>query len=114
MRATTGKPPWTQGRWRGRCRVLGVALLACAVLLAGAAWFSSSDLRCEAQPGISEHGRAEWSWFPVGTTCRWTEVSNGFDRVEDPGPAPTIVIAGLLVTGLGLVLTSLPRRSDVI
>lgn len=102
----------TEPYWRGVRRRFGVALLVGAVLLVLAAWFFSDDLNCEADAGESNYGEAEWSWFPVGTTCRWTEEVNGFDRFEEPGWAPTVVLAGMFLTGLGLALASPRQRSD--
>jgi len=91
-------------------------VLACAALFVFGARFLSGNTSCPARPeafeGESNYGEAEWTWFPVGTTCRWTEVENGFDRVEEPGWAPTILIAAMLTTGLGLVLSSSSTRSD--
>jgi hypothetical protein len=96
--------------------LLGIAVLASAAVLVFGAWYFSDGLRCPGTPedgaGESNYGEAEWAWFPIGTTCRWTEADNGFDRIEEPGWAPTILIAAMLTTGLGLVLTSSPRRSD--
>jgi hypothetical protein len=91
-------------------------VLASAGFFVVGAWYFSDDLRCPARPEDgpeeSNYGEAEWAWFPIGTTCRWTEADNGFDRVEEPGWAPTILIAAMVVTGLGLVLTSSPTGSD--
>lgn len=88
-------------------------VLACAALFVLGAWYLSGDLRCPARPEDgpeeSNYGEAEWAWFPIGTTCRWTEAVNGFDRVEEPGWAPTILIATMVVAGSVLVLTSRPR-----
>ena len=91
-------------------------MLVCAALFVIGAWYFSNEVRCPARPedgaGESNYGEAEWAWFPVGTTCRWTEAENGFDRVEQPGWAPTILIAAMVTTGLGLVVSSTPSRSN--
>lgn len=100
-------------RWRRRRRILGIAVLTSAALFVLGAWYFSDSLRCPARPEDgpeeSNYGEAEWAWFPIGTTCTWTEQDNGFDRVEEPGWAPTILIAVMVATGLGLLLTSAPR-----
>lgn len=93
-------------RWHLLRRYLGIGVLACAAFFVVGGWYFSDDLRCPASPDESNYGEAEWRWFPIGTTCRWTEAKNGFDRVEEPGWAPTILIATMLVTGSGLVLSS--------
>jgi hypothetical protein len=102
-------------RWHRPLRFLGLAGLACAALLVFGAWFFSSNLSCPARPetfeGESNYGKAEWGWFPIGTTCRWTEAENGFDRVEEPAWAPTILVVTMLTTGLGLVAISELARS---
>lgn len=96
--------------WHRLRRPLGMALVICAVLLVLAANYLSDDLRCEVEPDTSTYGEAEWSWLPLGTGCHWTEERNGFDRVEDPGWGPTLVVGGMMVTGLLLLWTPKVRR----
>lgn len=103
--------PWLWPHRRLRV-VFGAALLAGAVLLVLAARFFSSDIQCEAGTGDSNYGKAEWSWMPVGTRCHWTERVNRFDRVEDASWGPTIIVAGMVVLGLTVLVTSRPRPSD--
>lgn len=85
---------------------LGAALVLGAALLVLGAHSMSSDLKCESDAGDSNYGEAEWTWVPLGTTCRWTEERNGFDRVEEIGWGPTAVVAVPALLGVVLCGTS--------
>lgn len=98
---------WTKsGTQEGSLLLLGLALLAGATLIVSAARYLSDDLRCPVDGEESNYGEAQWSWFPIGTTCRWTAAQNGFDGVEGPGWMPTLLIASMVGVGLGLVSAS--------
>jgi len=96
-------------RLRAPVLMLGLLLLALALLLVVGAWRLSGDIDCEPEPGSSNFGSASWSWMPIGTACTWTRELNGFDRTEEPSWIPTLVVLGLVSSGLALVVAS-PRR----
>lgn len=109
-----GRSIWTRlGSQTWSFALLGVGLLACAAVFVLVAWFFSDDLRCPVDGEDSNYGEAEWSWFPIGTTCRWTEAQNGFTGSEGPGWLPTLLIAAMVVgAGLAMLRAVGISRSD--
>jgi hypothetical protein len=79
--------------WLG---LVGLGLVAVALET------QSSPLSCEAKAGDSNYGRAEFSWFPLGTECIWTQQPNGFDGHEDAGWGLTAYVGVVLTAGLGI------------
>ena len=96
---------WWQ-RSQSRRLVLGVTLVAGAVLLVAGARELSHDTHCEATIGDSNYGHATWSWLPLGTECRWTRAANGFEATREVGWGPTLLVSLVLAVGVAVVAAS--------
>ena len=86
------------------CAAIAIAGVLALGLNRWDAWWG--DLGCAADVGDSNYGEYQWSWWPVGGSCRWTETINGFNGFEGPDWSMTAVIGGSALVGFGLVASS--------